>query len=99
MQPQAVQHLDDKLFLFINHVELRASGVLFGLGQDASIDAVQSRNVDNLHSLALSVQLQTIPVTWDKAISVGMLYFILIEARIPTVEKKDRRCDGNSCTR
>jgi hypothetical protein len=37
---------------------------------------VWGRGISNLQSLALDVQLQTMSVTWLKAISVGMLYFI-----------------------
>lgn len=47
--------------------------------------------MNDLHSLALSVQLQTTPVGWDKAISVDMVYFILIGLRILTVEGKSKR--------
>lgn len=62
--------------------------MLLGLGNDASIDAVQLTNMGILHSLALSVQLQGTSVTWDKAISVGMLYLILIGATKLTIEER-----------
>lgn len=64
--------------------------MLLGLKNDASIDAVQLRDMGILHSLALSVQLQETSVTWDKAISVGMLYLILIGATKLTVEERIR---------
>lgn len=49
-----------------------------------------TRNMEYLHSWALLVQLQTTPVSWDKAISVGMLYFIFVDVRTLTSERKNR---------
>lgn len=62
--------------------------MLLGLRNDASIDAVRLANMGILHSLALSVQLQGTFVTWDRAISVGMLYLILIRATKLTIEER-----------
>lgn len=42
---------------------------------------VGALGMEHLHSLALDVQLQTTSVTWLRAISVGMLYFILAAER------------------
>lgn len=43
--------------------------------------ALEPWGMEHLHSLALDVQLQTTSVTWLRAISVGMLYFILAGER------------------
>lgn len=48
-----------------------------------------------LHSLALSVQLQGAFVTWDRAISVGMLYLILIGATKLTTKGSRKRWESN----
>ena len=46
--------------------------------QNASSDASRQKKMKDLHSLTLLVQRQMVVVFWRKAISVGMLYFILM---------------------
>lgn len=67
---------------------------MFGPGDGRVYRRGMTRNMEYLHSLALLVQLQTTPVSWDKAISVGMLYFILVDARTLTPERKESDFEG-----
>jgi uncharacterized protein (DUF39 family) len=54
-----------------------AGGMMTGKGTRSSHSSrAWGRGINNLQSLALDVQLQTMSVTWLKAISVGMWYFI-----------------------